>query len=84
MVAFSFGVVLRRNFVLRIGERTPSTANQGVATRFLTPQPPQARSIIRRAIYGQYHPTFAEFRTYVDETIDPLPTTHAESLAIGV
>lgn len=37
--------------------------------------------IKRRAIYGRYHPTFAEFRAAVEETIDQLPTTHAESLA---
>jgi hypothetical protein len=37
--------------------------------------------IKRRAIYGRYHPTFAEFRAAVEETIDQLPTTHAVGLA---
>lgn len=39
------------------------------------------RFIKRRAIYGRYHPTFAEFRAAVEETIQQLPTTHAASLA---
>ena len=37
--------------------------------------------IKRRAIYRRYHPTFAEFRAAVEETIDQRPTTHTESLA---
>jgi len=36
--------------------------------------------IKRRALYGRYHPTFAEFRAAVQQVIDGLPTTHAESL----
>lgn len=39
------------------------------------------RFIKRRAIYGRYHPTFAEFRAAVEETIQQLPTTHAANLA---
>jgi transposase len=35
----------------------------------------------RRAIYGRYHPTFADFRTAIEQTIAELPTTHAASLA---
>jgi transposase len=35
----------------------------------------------RRAIYGRYHPTFAEFRTAIEQTIAELPTTHATNLA---
>jgi transposase len=35
----------------------------------------------RRAIYGRYHPTFADFRTAIEQTIAELPTTHATSLA---
>jgi len=36
--------------------------------------------IKRRALYGRYHPTFAEFRAAIQETLDGLPTTHAEPL----
>jgi transposase len=36
--------------------------------------------IKRRALYGRYHPTFADFQTAIQETIDGLPTIHAEPL----
>jgi transposase len=36
--------------------------------------------IKRRALYGRYHPTFADFRGAIEETLDDLPTTHAEPL----
>ena len=36
--------------------------------------------IKRRALYGRYHPTFAEFQAAIQETLDGLPTTHAERL----
>jgi transposase len=36
--------------------------------------------IKRRALYGRYHPTFAEFQAAIKETLDGLPTTHAERL----
>jgi len=36
--------------------------------------------IKRRSLYGRYHPTFAGFRTAIEETIDGLSTTHAEQL----
>ena len=36
--------------------------------------------IKRRALYGRYHPTFVEFQAAVNEVIDGLSTTHAESL----
>ncbi len=36
--------------------------------------------IKRRAPHGRYHPTFAEFHAAIDEVIDGLSTTHAESL----
>jgi transposase len=36
--------------------------------------------IKRRSLYGRYHPTFAQFQAAIQETIDGLPTTHAESL----
>jgi transposase len=34
----------------------------------------------RRALYGRYHPAFAEFQAAINEVIDGLSTTHAESL----
>jgi len=36
--------------------------------------------IKRRALYGRYHPTFAEFQAAIREVLDGLPTTHADSL----
>ena len=36
--------------------------------------------IKRRALYGRYHPTFAEFQAAIQETLDGLPTTYAEPL----
>ncbi len=35
----------------------------------------------RRALYGRYHPAFADFRTAIEETINNIPTTHATDLA---
>src|SRR5258706_3646567 len=32
----------------------------------------------RRALYGRYHPTFHEFRAAIQETLDGIPTIHAE------
>ena len=32
----------------------------------------------RRALYGRYHPTFAEFREAIEEVLDGLSTAHAE------
>ena len=34
----------------------------------------------RRALYGRYHPTFAEFRVAIQEVLDGLSTTHADQL----
>lgn len=34
----------------------------------------------RRSLYGRYHPTFAEFRAAIEETIDGVSTTHADQL----
>src|SRR5262249_27057018 len=34
----------------------------------------------RRALYGRYHPTFADFQAAIPETRDGLTTTHAEPL----
>src|SRR5205085_10427534 len=36
--------------------------------------------IRRRALYGRYHPTFADFQAAIQETLDGLPTIHAEQL----
>ncbi len=36
--------------------------------------------IKRRALYGRYHPTFAAFQAAINQTLDGLPTTHAEEL----
>lgn len=35
----------------------------------------------RKAAYGRYHPTFAEFRAAVQDVLDRVPTTHAGKLA---
>jgi transposase len=37
--------------------------------------------IKRRALYGRYHPTFAEFRAAIEQTIAGLATKHASDLA---
>ena len=36
--------------------------------------------IKRRSIYGRYHPTFADFRAAIQETLDGLPTRHVKPL----
>jgi transposase len=38
------------------------------------------RFVKRRAGYGKYHPTFADFRATVPEVLDRVPTTHGEKL----
>lgn len=35
----------------------------------------------RRSLYGRYHPTFADFRSAIEQTLDHIPTTHAADLA---
>lgn len=35
----------------------------------------------RRSAYGRYHPTFAEFRAAIEDTLNRIPTTHAADLA---
>ncbi len=35
----------------------------------------------RRAAYGRYHPTFADFRAAIQEVLDRVPTTHADKSA---
>ena len=37
--------------------------------------------IKRRSLYGRYHPTFADFRAAIEETLTHIPTTHATDLA---
>ena len=39
------------------------------------------RFLKRRAIYGRYHPTFADFKAAIEESIAGLSTTHADQLA---
>jgi hypothetical protein len=39
------------------------------------------RFVKRKAVYGRYHPTFAESRAAVQDVLDGVPTTHAEKLA---
>jgi transposase len=34
----------------------------------------------RRALYGRYHPTFAEFQAAIHGVLDGIPTTHAEQV----
>ncbi len=36
--------------------------------------------IKRRALYGRYHPTFADFRAAIEETLTNIPTKHATDL----
>ena len=36
--------------------------------------------IKRRAVYGRYHPTFADFQAAIQQTLVSLPTIHAEEL----
>ncbi len=35
----------------------------------------------RKAAYGRYHPTFADFRAAIEDVLARVPTTHAEKLA---
>lgn len=39
------------------------------------------RFLKRRSIYGRYHPTFADFKAAIEDTIAELSTTHAGPLA---
>ena len=39
------------------------------------------RFVKRKAAYGRYHPTFADFRGAVQDVLDRVPTTHAGQLA---
>lgn len=60
---------------------------QGITLLFLPSHSPNLnlierlwRFIKRRAIYGRYHPTFADFKAAIEETINGLSTTHADPL----
>ena len=35
----------------------------------------------RKAVYGKYHPTFADFRAAIQAVLDGITTTHADRLA---
>ena len=35
----------------------------------------------RRSIYGRYHPAFADFKAAIEQTLNQIPTAHAEDLA---
>jgi transposase len=35
----------------------------------------------RRSLYGRYHPTFADFRAAIEQTLAAIPTQHAADLA---
>jgi transposase len=59
----------------------------GIALLFLPSYSPNLnlierlwKFIKRRSLYGRYHPTFADFRAAIEETLDGLPTKHAEQL----
>ena len=39
------------------------------------------RFVKRKAAYGKYHPTFADFRAAIQDVLDRVPTTHAGKLA---
>jgi hypothetical protein len=34
----------------------------------------------RKAVYGRYHPTFADFRAAIQDVLDRVPTTHVAKL----
>jgi transposase len=62
-------------------------AQLGIALLFLPSYSPNLnlierlwKFIKRRALYGRYHPTFADFQAAIQEMIDGLPTRHAEQL----
>jgi transposase len=59
----------------------------GIALKFLPSYSPNLNLIERlwkftkrRALYGRYHATFAEFRAAIQEVLDGIPTSHASAL----
>jgi transposase len=59
----------------------------GIALLFLPSYSPNLnlierlwKFIKRRALYGRYHPTFADFQAAIQETLDGLPTSYAQPL----
>jgi transposase len=66
----------------------PALASQlGITLWFLPSDSPNLdlierlwKFLKRRTLDGRYHPTFAAFQAAIKETLDGLPTTHAERL----
>jgi transposase len=63
-------------------------AELGIALLFLPSYSPNLnlierlwRFMKRKAAYGRYHPTFADFRAAIQDILDRVPTTHANKLA---
>jgi transposase len=63
-------------------------AELGIALLFLPSYSPNLNLIERlwrftkrKAAYGRYHPTFADFRSAIQDVLDRVPTTHASKLA---
>jgi transposase len=63
-------------------------ADLGIALLFLPSYSPNLnlierlwRFMKRKAAYGRYHPTFADFRAAIQDVLDGVPTTHADKLA---
>lgn len=63
-------------------------AELGIALLFLPSYSPNLnlierlwRFMKRKAAYGRYHPTFADFRAAIQDVLDHVPTTHANKLA---
>jgi transposase len=63
-------------------------AELGIALLFLPSYSPNLnlierlwRFVKRKAAYGRYHPTFADFRAAVQDVLDRVATTHANKLA---
>jgi transposase len=63
-------------------------ANLGIVLLFLPSYSPNLnlierlwRFMKRKAAYGRYHPTFADFQAAIQDVLDRVPTTHANNLA---